>query len=261
MPTPAPICPITGKPLHHNQTIHPDAARQHLENLRAIYIAQNTLFTATLTHPTNTNPTSRPHTPTTPINLHLLTLLQQHEKTLTQWGQRWAKHINYTRTHHTNPLIQAAFTLGVKPEKLPTWEHAPQMILETQAIAQQLLAAVYPARSPRTLTICACPNCQTTYTTPTPKNPHATTHCPTCQHRATTSQASQTAIALALTKPLPVPAAKEGLALINPEAHIGKAAIYKAIQKDQIPHTQDEDGLLVTIQALLDYLDARGHKS
>ena len=261
MPTPAPICPLTGKPLHHNQTVHPDAVGQHLENLRAIYIAQNALFTATLTHPTNTNPTSRPHTPTTPINLHLLTLLQEHEKTLTQWGQRWGKHINLTRAYYTTPVLQAAFILGLKPEKLPTWEHAPQMILETQAIARQLLAAVYPARSPRTLTICACPNCHTIYTTPTPKNPHATTHCPTCQHRATTQQASENAIALALAKPLPIPAAKEGLTLINPEAHIGKAAIYKAIQKDQIPHTESEYGLLVTIQALIDYLDTHTRKN
>lgn len=261
MPTPAPICPITGKPLHHNQTIHPDAARQHIDNLRAIYIAQNALFTATLTHPTNTNPTSHPHAPTTPINLHLLTLLQEHEKTLTQWGQRWGKHINLTRTYYTTPILQAAFILGLKPEKLPTWEHAPQMILETQAIARQLLAAVYPARSPRTLTICACPNCQTTYTIPTPKNPNATTHCPTCQHRATTQQASENAIALALTKPLPVPAVKEGLTLINPETHIGKAAIYKAIQKNQIPHTESEGELRITIQALLDYLDTHTRKS
>ena len=260
MPTPGPICPITGKPLHHNQTIHPDAVRQHRDNLRAIYIAQNALFAATLTH-TGPNPTSRPHTPTTPINLHLLTLLQQHEKTLTQWGLRWGKHINHTRTHYTNPLLQAAFILGLKPEKLPTWEHAPQMILETQAIARQLLAAVYPARSPRTLTICVCPNCQTTYTTPTPRNPHATTHCPNCHYPEAVEQASKNAITLALTKPLPIQAAAQGLALINPEAHIGKAAIYKAIQKNHIPHTESEGELRITIQALLDYLDTRGHKS
>nr|DAE92567.1 MAG TPA: DNA-directed RNA polymerase [Siphoviridae sp. ct3Mm15] len=260
MPTPAPICPITGKPLHHNQTIHPDAARQHIENLQAIYIAQNELAAATLTH-TGPNPTSRPHTPTTPINLHLLTLLQQHEKTLTQWALRWGKHINHARTHFTTPLLQATFTLGCKPEKLPTWEHAPQMILETQNIAQQLLAATYPTRSPRTLTICACPNCQTTYTTPTPQNPHTTTHCPNCHHATPTDEASQTAITLALTKPLPIPAAQAGLTLINPETHIGKASIYKAIQKNHIPHTENEGELRITIQALIDYLDTRGHKN
>lgn len=261
MPTSAPICPITGKPLHHNQTIHPDAVQQHLDNLRAIYHAQNELTKTTFTHPTNTNPASRPHTPATPINLHLLTRLQEHEKTLTQWATQWGNHINLTRTYFAVPILQAALILGCKPEKLPTWEHSPQMILEIQNIARQLLAATYPARSPRTLTICACPNCQTTYTTPTPKNSHATTHCPNCQHATTTSQASQTAITLALTKPLPVHAAKEGLALINPEAHIGKAAIYKAIQKNQIPHTESEGQILITIQALLDYLDTRGHKS
>lgn len=259
MPTPAPICPITGKPLHHNQTIHPDAARQHLENLRAILVAQNNLI-STLAH-ISPLPTSRPNTPATPINLHLLTLLQEHEKTLTQWGRRWAKHTNNTHQYATRPLLQALLTLRANPEKLPTWEHAPQMILETQAIAQQLLAAAYPAHSPRTLTICACPNCHTIYTTPTPKNPHATTSCPTCQHATTTGQASENAITLALTKPLPIPTAREGLALINPEAHIGKAAIYKAIQKNQIPHTENEDGLLVTIQALLDYLDTHTRKS
>lgn len=259
MPTPAPICPLTGKPLHHNQTIHPDAAQQHLNNLRAILVAQNNLI-STLAH-TSPLPTSHPYTPTTPINLHLLTLLQEHEKTLTQWGRRWATHTNNTHRYATRPLLQALLTLRAKTEKLPTWEHSPQMILETQAIAQQLLAAAYPARSPRTLTICACPNCGATYTTPTPKNPHATTHCPTCQHRATTQQASENAITLALTKPLPVPTAREGLTLINPEAHIGKAAIYKAIQKNQIPHTQDEDGIRITIQALIDYLDTRGHES
>lgn len=259
MPTPGPICPLTGKPLHHNQTIHPDAVQQHLDNLRAIYHAQNELAAATFTH--TTTPTRHPYTPTTPINLHLLTLLQEHEKTLTQWGLRWGKHINHTRTHYTNPLLQAAFILGLKPEKLPTWEHAPQMILETQAIALQLLAAVYPARSPRTLTICACPNCQTTYTIPTPRNPHATTHCPTCQHATPLDEASQTAITLALTKPLPIQAAAQGLALINPETHIGKAAIYKAIQKNHIPHTESERELRITIQALIDYLDTRGHKN
>lgn len=259
MPTPAPICPITGKPLHHNQTIHPDAVRQHCDNLRAIYHAQNELAAATYT-PTTT-PTRHPYTPATLINLTLLTLLQEHEKTLAQWALRWGNHINLTRTHYTNPLLQALFVLRCKLEKLPTWEHAPQMILEIQAIAQQLLAATYPARSPRTLTICACPNCQTIYATPTPRNPHAITHCPTYGHATTTQQASENAIALALTKPLPVPAAKEGLALINPETHIGKAAIYKAIQKNHIPHTESEGELRITIQALIDYLDARGHKS
>ena len=260
MPTPAPICPITGKPLHHNQTIHPDAAGQHLTNLRAIYHAQNELTAATYTH--TTNPTMRhPHTPATPINLTLLTLLQQHEKTLTQWATRWGKHINLTRPYFTTSLIQATFTLGLKPEKLPTWEHAPQMILETQNIAQQLLATAYPIRSPRTLTICACPNCQTTYTPPTPKNPHTTTHCPNCKHAAPLDEASETAITLALTKPLPVQAAAQGLALINPETHIGKAAIYKAIQKNQIPHTENEGELRITIQALIDYLDTRGAKN
>ena len=259
MPTPAPICPITGKPLHHNQTIHPDAVRQHRDNLRAICHAQNELAAATYT-PTTT-PTRHPYTPATPINLTLLTLLQEHEKTLAQWALRWGNHINLTRTHYTNPLLQAPFVLRCKLEKLPTWEHAPQMILEIQNIAQQLLAATYPARSPRTLTICACPNCQTTYATPTPRNPHAITHCPTCGHATTTQQASENAIALALTKPLPVPAAKEGLALINPETHIGKAAIYKAIQKNHIPHTESEGELRITIQALIDYLDTRGHKS
>ena len=260
MPTPAPICPITGKPLHHNQTIHPDAVRQHRDNLRAIYHAQNELAAAKYTHTTN-GPTRHPYTPATLINLTLLTLLQEHEKTLTQWALRWGKHINLTRTHFANPLLQAPFVLRCKLEKLPTWEHAPQMILETQTIARQLLAAVYPARSPRTLTICACPNCQTTYTTPTPRNPHATTHCPNCHHPTTTDEASQTAITLALTKPLPVLAAAQGLALINPEAHIGKAAIYKAIQKNHIPHTESEGELRITIQTLLDYLNARGHKS
>lgn len=260
MPTPRPICPLTGKPLHHNQTIHPDAAGRHLDNLRAILIAQNMLTAASFTH--TSNPTTRhPYAPATPINLTLLTLLQQHEKTLTQWATRWGTHINHTRTHFTNPIRQATFTLGLKPEKLPTWEHAPQMILETQTIAHQLIAAAYPARSPRTLTICACPNCNTTYTTTTPKNPHAATHCPTCGHATTTQQASETAIALALAKPLPVPTAREGLTLISPEAHIGKAAIYKAIQKDQIPHVESEDGILITIQAIIDYLDTRGRKN
>lgn len=259
MPTPAPICPLTGKPLHHNQTVHPDAVRQHRDNLRAIYHAQNELSAATYT-PTTT-PTRHPYTPATPINLHLLTLLQEHEKTLTQWALRWGKHINLTRTHFANPLLQAPFVLRCKLEKLPTWEHAPQMILEIQNIAQQLLAATYPARSPRTLTICACPNCQTTYTTPTPRNPHATTHCPNCQHTTPLDEASQTAITLALTKPLPIQAAAQGLALINPETRIGKAAIYKAIQKNHIPHTESEGELRITIQALIDYLDTRGHKS
>lgn len=259
MPTPAPICPITSKPLHHNQTIHPDAAGQHLENLRAICHAQNELAAATFTH--TTTPTRHPYTPATPINLTLLTLLQEHEKTLTQWALRWGKYINLTRTHYTNLLLQATFALCLKPEKLPTWEHAPQMILEIQNIAQQLLAATYPARSPRTLTICACPNCQTTYTTPTPKNPHATTHCPNCHYPETIGQASETAITLALTKPLPIQAAAQGLTLVNPEAHIGKAAIYKAIQKNQIPHTESEGELRITIQALIDYLDTRRHKS
>lgn len=258
MPTPRPICPITGKPLHHNQTIHPDAVRQHRDNLRAILVAKNNLISA-LAH-TSPLPTSRPYTPTPPINLHLLTLLQEHEKTLTQWGRRWAKHTNNTHQYATSPLLQALLTLRAKTEKLPTWEHAPQMILETQTIAHQLLAATYPARSPRTLTICACPNCQTTYTTPTPQNPHATTHCPTCQHATPLDEASQTAITLALTKPLPIQAAAQGLALINPETHIGKAAIYKAIQKNQIPHTESEGELRITIQALINYLDTRRHK-
>lgn len=260
MPTPRPICPLTGKPLHNNQTIHPDAVRQHRDNLRAIYHAQNELAATAFTHTTN-GPTRHPHAPATPINLTLLTLLQEHEKTLTQWAARWGKHINLTRAYFTNPLLQAAFILGCKPEKLPTWEHAPQMILEIQNIATQLLAAAYPMRSPRTLTICACPNCHTTYTTPTPKNTHATTHCPNCQHTTTTSQASQTAITLALTKPLPVPTATQGLALINPETHIGKAAIYKAIQKNHIPHTESEGELRITIQALIDYLDTHKPKN
>ena len=260
MPTPGPVCPLTGKPLHHNQTIHPDAVEQYLQNLRAIRAAQNMLTAAIFTHTSNTT-MRHPYAPTTPINLHLLTLLQQHEKTLTQWATRWGNHINLTRTHYEAPLLQAIFALGLKPEKLPTWEHAPQMILETQNIAHQLIAAAYPARSPRTLTICACPNCNTTYTTPAPKNPHATTHCPTCGHATTTEQAAQTAITLALTTPLPVPTAREGLALISPEARIGKAAIYKAVQKNRIPHVESEDGLLITIQALLDYLDTHGHKN
>lgn len=260
MPTPAPICPITGKPLHHNQTVHPDAAGQHLDNLRAICHAQNELAAATFTHTSNT-PTCHPYVPATPINLTLLTLLQEHERTLTQWALRWGKHINLTRTHYTTSLLQATFTLALKPEKLPTWEHAPQMILETQTIAHQLLAATYPTRSPRTLTICACPNCQTTYTTPTPKNPHATTHCPNCHYPEAVEQASENAIALALTKPLPIQAAAQGLTLINPETHIGKAAIYKAIQKNHIPHTESEGELRITIQALIDYLDTRGQKS
>ena len=260
MPTPARICPLTGNPLHNNQTVHPDAVRQHRDNLRAIYHAQNELAATAFTHTTN-GPARHPHAPATPINLPLLVLLQEHEKTLTQWATQWGKHINLTRTHFTTSLIQATFTLGLKPEKLPTWEHAPQMILEIQNIATQLLATAYPMRTPRTLTICACPNCETTYTTPTPKKPHATTHCPTCQHATTTQQASENAITLALTKPLPVLAATQGLALINPETHIGKATIYKAIQKNQIPHVESEDGLLVTIQALIDYLDTHTRKN
>lgn len=257
MPTPAPICPITGKPLHNNQTIHPDAATQYRQAIEIITYLNNDPTPT----PHTQSPTRTPaHAPAAPLNLNTLTLLQTHTPLVSTLAILWHRHTNPNTTPQTRPLANALKTLATNLDQFTTWEYAPQTAKALICIALRLLATATP-RAGRALTICACPNCQTTYTTPTPRNPHATTHCPNCQHRATTQQASENAITLALTKPLPVPAAREGLALINPETHIGKAAIYKAIQKNQIPHTESEGELRLTIQALIDYLDARGHKS
>lgn len=257
MPTPRPICPITGKPLHHNQTIHPHAATQYRQALEIITYLNN--------DPTPTPPPQSPtrtpaHAPAAPLNLNTLILLQAHTPLVSTLAILWHRHTNPNTTPQTRPLANALKTLATNLDQFTTWEYAPQTAGTLIRIALRLLAATTP-RAGRALTICACPNCQTTYTTPTPQNPHATTHCPNCQHAAPLDEASQTAITLALTKPLPIQAAAQGLALINPESHIGKAAIYKAIQKDQIPHTESKDRLLVTIQALIDYLGAHGHKN